>query len=175
MKLDDIKRIVGTVAPTLAAALGGPLAGMATREIGRVLLGDGAVAEADVIAAVSAASPADLVKLKQLDLEFAARMEEAGVDIARIDAADRASARDRQVRTGDWTPSVLGAAIIIGFFGLLGWVLAWGLPTEGSEVLIVLIGALAAMVTQIGNYFFGSSAGSKEKQDIIARMQGQRR
>lgn len=165
-----LKEIVGAVAPTLATALGGPLAGVATRAIATKLLDEPGAAVEDVEGAIGAASSEDLIKLKELEFEFRAEMEAAGVELERVAASDRDSARKRQSTMRDWTPSVLGLAIILGFFGLLGYILAYGLPTSGGEVLMIMVGALAAMTTQVGNYFFGSSAGSKEKNEMIADL-----
>ena len=53
----DWKSIVGTVAPAIATALGGPLAGLGVSAIGKALgLGDGASKE-DVAQAVLKATP----------------------------------------------------------------------------------------------------------------------
>ena len=164
--------IVRTVAPALATALGGPLAGIATRAIATSVIGKENATEAEVEAAILGASGTDLVKLKEVETKFAAEMKEAGVELERVAAADRASARDRQVKTGDWTPSVLGLAIILGFFGVLAYIFKYGLPAEGSEVLLLMVGALGAMTSQVGNYFFGSSVGSKTKEHIIADLKG---
>ncbi|PCH70273.1 MAG: hypothetical protein COC12_08445 [Rhodobacteraceae bacterium] len=168
----NFKEIIATVAPALAAALGGPLAGMATRAIAGELLGNPDAGINDVEMAIANASGPDLVKLKELDVRFKSNMAEAQVDLERIAADDRNSARERQVRMADWTPSVLGLAIILGFFGVLAWIFQFGLPDTGSEVLLIMVGALGAMTTQVGNYFFGSSTGSKSKDTIIANLKG---
>lgn len=164
--------IVATVAPALATALGGPLAGVATRAIAAKVVGKESASEAEVEAAILGASGSDLVKLKEVEARFAAEMTDAGVELERVAAADRASARDRQASTGDWTPSVLGLAVIVGFFGVLAYIFRYGLPAEGSEVLLLMVGALGAMTSQVGNYFFGSSVGSKTKETIIADLKG---
>jgi hypothetical protein len=168
----NFKEIIATVAPALATALGGPLAGMATRAIAGELLGNPDAGINDVEMAIANASGPDLVKLKELDVRFKSDMAEAQVDLERIAADDRNSARERQVRMADWTPSVLGLAIILGFFGVLAWIFRFGLPDTGSEVLLIMVGALGAMTTQVGNYFFGSSTGSKSKDTIIASLKG---
>lgn len=172
MKNRKFINVIATVAPTLATALGGPLAGVATRVIAGKLLGDDAASLQDVEAAIESAAPADLVKLKQLDVQFKKDMAEAGVKLEKIAADDRSSARDRQVRMKDWTPSILGLAIIIGFFGTLAYIFRFGMPVQGSEVLLIMMGALGGMTAQVGNYFFGSSTGSKSKDVVIATLKG---
>lgn len=164
--------IVATVAPALATALGGPLAGLATRAIAEKVVGRPDATEAEVEQAILGAGTGDLVKLKQVEAELTTELQEAGVELERIAAGDRASARERQIQSGDWTPAILGVAIVIGFFGVLAYMFRYGLPLEGSEVLLVMLGALGTMTSQVGNYFFGSSAGSKTKEAIIADMKG---
>ncbi|WP_039017327.1 hypothetical protein [Halocynthiibacter namhaensis] len=172
MKNSVIKDIIATVAPTLATALGGPLAGVATRAIAAKILGKDDASFAEVEAAITGASGADLVRLKELEYEFKAQMEEADIKLESIAADDRNSARQRQVQMKDWTPSVLGLAIIIGFFGVLAYIFRFGLPAEGSEVLLIMMGALGTMTSQVGNFFFGSSSGSKSKDAVIADLKG---
>lgn len=166
----QVTDLLKTVAPSVATALGGPLAGVAAQAItGK--LDDTPVADLGrVEALLSGAGPEDMVKLKELELEFQAQMEAAGIDLARIDAEDRDSARQRQVQMKDHTPSVLGVIILTGFFGILAYILRFGLPDVGGEVLLIMIGALGAMTTQVGNFFFGSSSGSKSKDAMIADL-----
>ncbi|MGR3433510.1 MAG: hypothetical protein ACU0CO_01275 [Shimia sp.] len=173
MKL-DIKRardVLREVAPSLATALGGPLAGTAVSVIAGKLGREGATLE-ELAPSIAAAKPDDLIALKELELEFAADMERAGIELARVEAGDRESARRRQTQMRDWTPTALGLAIILGFFGVLAFLFRVGLPAQGGEVLLILVGALSAMTTQVGNYFFGSSTGSKAKDDIISDLRG---
>ncbi len=166
----SIKEMLATVAPTVATALGGPLAGMATRAIAAKLLPNADATSDEVEAALAVASGADLAKLKQLEQEFKTQLREADIQLESIAAYDRASARERQTSMRDWTPSVLGLAIIIGFFGVLAYIFRFGLPDEGSEVLLLMVGALGAMTSQVGNFFFGSSAGSKAKDAFLSRI-----
>lgn len=165
--------IIAAVAPTLATALGGPLAGVATRTIADKLLGKPDASPEEVEAAIAGASGQDLVRLKEIEATFAAEMKQAGVELERVAAEDRDSARARQVQMRDWTPTLLGLTIILGFFGVLAWIFQYGLPEKGGEVLLIMVGALSAMTNQISNYFFGSSAGSKTKETLIASLKGE--
>ncbi|MDK3072747.1 hypothetical protein QO034_06465 [Sedimentitalea sp. JM2-8] len=166
--------IVATVAPTLATALGGPLAGVATRAIADQLLGKPDASPDEIEAAIAGATGADLVRLKEIEAKFAAEMKEAGVELERVAAMDRDSARARQVQMRDWTPTLLGLTIIVGFFGVLAWIFHSGLPERGGEVLLIMVGALGTMTTQVNNYFFGSTKKSGEKTEIIASLKGGR-
>jgi hypothetical protein len=76
------------------------------------------------------------------------------------------------VKLKDRTPAILGLSIIIGFFGVLAYLFKYGLPANGSEVLLIMVGSLGMMTSQVGNYFFGSSVGSKTKDVTIADLKG---
>jgi len=167
---ETLKGILSAVAPTVATALGGPLAGIATRAIATSILGDEEASIEQVEAAVTKASGPDLVKLKQLELNFKKQLADADIKLESIAADDRASARDRQARMGDWTPSILGGAIVVGFFGVLMYIFQFGMPDKGGELLLIMVGALGAMTTQVCNFYFGSSAGSKSKNAIISDL-----
>ena len=168
--MSKLRDILAAVAPTVATALGGPLAGVATRAIASKMLGREDATEDEVQEAVTSANGADLLKLKELELEFAKYLKDADIKLEQIASDDRSSARDRQARMKDWTPTILGLAIIVGFFGALAYIFVYGLPDSGSEVLLLMIGSLGAMTTQVANYYFGSSAGSKSKNAIISNL-----
>jgi len=168
-KIIDILR---GIAPTIATALGGPMAGVAVRTLANELIGKPDASDDEVQAAILSATGQDLVRLKQIEADFSAQMAEAGVELERIAADDRASARLRQSKTGDIAPTVLGGAVIIGFFAVLAYVTIYGLPTESGPVLALLIGSLATGLSQVLNFYFGSSVGSKNKDGIIASLKG---
>jgi hypothetical protein len=48
--------------------------------------------------------------------------------------------------------------------------IAYGLPAQGGEALLVMLGTLGTAWGAIVSYYFGSSAGSKEKTEAMNRM-----
>ncbi len=170
----DWKKIVGAVAPTLATALGGPLAGMAAAAVSDALLGKPNGSEAEIATALQAGGPDALLRLKQADQAFAVRMQELGIDLERVHANDRADARGREVKTGDKaTPRVLAGLIVGGFLLMVWFVLAGhvgGLKDPVAAGLIgTLIGYVSAKADQVVSYYFGSSAGSAEKTALLGK------
>lgn len=169
----DIMKVVGPllgqVAPTIATALGGPLAGLAAKTLSTVLLGKEDGSETEIAKALQSASPDQLAAIKKIDADFKTRMAELEIDLERIVAADRDSARKREVALGDHTPKILAAAITIGFFGILFWMFVYGVPKNGNEALLLMLGALQTAFTGVIAYYFGSSAGSKAKTDAMAK------
>lgn len=164
----DWKSLVGTIAPTLATALGGPMAGMAVKAIAGGLLGDENATEKDIALAMANATPDDLLKLKEADQSFALEMEKLGIDLERIAAGDRDSARNREIATKDNAPKILAGVIVTGFFATLATIAFVPIPTEAQQPINILLGSLTALLIQVGNYYFGSSAGSKEKTKQLA-------
>ena len=168
--MDKLLDLVRTVAPSIATAVGGPLAGMATRAISEALLGKPDGTEDELVEAAKNATPEELLALKQAEQSFVVRMRELDVDLERIANEDRSSARDREVKTGDWTPKALAAAVTLGFFGVLSYMISNGLPQHGGEAMLVMLGTLGTAWGAIISYYFGSSAGSKEKTDALNRV-----
>jgi hypothetical protein len=166
--LDHFGPLLGQVAPTIATALGGPLAGVAVKALSGVLLGHENGSEDDVKAAMASASPDQLAALKKIDADFKVSMKELDIDLERIAAGDRDSARKMQTETKDWVPKLLAIVITFGFFGILVWMLVQGMPQTGTEALLMMLGALGTAWTGVVNFYYGSSAGSKAKNDLLA-------
>jgi hypothetical protein len=169
--VDKIISIVRTVAPTIASAVGGPLAGMAVRTISDALLGKPDGTEEELTQAALAATPEQLLALKKAEQDFIVQMRELDIDLERIGNQDRDSARNREIKLKDVTPKVLAAIITVGYFGVLFWMLNYGLPSNGgSEAMLVMLGTLGTAWGGIVAYYFGSSAGSRDKNETINRM-----
>ena len=159
--------LLGQIAPSIATALGGPLAGIAVKTLSNALLGHESGTEEDVANALQNASPEQLSVIKKIDADFKVRMKELDIDLERISAGDRDSARQMQRDTKDWVPKVLAVVITLGFFGILIWMLLNGMPKTGTEALLMMLGALGTAWTGVVNFYYGSSAGSKAKTDAL--------
>lgn len=167
------KTIVGSVAPVLATALGGPLAGVAVKTIATQVLGKPEATQQEVETAVLEADPQMLLKLRTVDLEFKKTMLDAGVKLEEIASADRNSARDREVKTSDhWTPRILASIVMGGFLGCVYAVMSGyvqGLKDPMVAGLVgTLIGYCSAKADQVVSYYFGSSASSKSKDETLS-------
>lgn len=169
--LKGVVPVVATVAPTIATALGGPLAGMAVQALSRAILGTPDGSAAQVATALASATPDQLVALKREEHEFATKTAELELEWGKINQSDRASARDREVKAGDsFTPRMLAVGVTGGFFGILAWVLVRGIPPAGGDAVLLLLGSLGTAWTGIVSYYFGSSAGSADKTAQLASL-----
>lgn len=168
----DWKSLVGTLAPYLGAAIGGPLGGAAVGMVADAL-GLDDKSEASIKNALQGITPDQVAAIKAADQQFQIRMRELDIDsVAKIEAlavSDRDSARQREVSVGDRTPQVLVFAV------LLAWVVAqvclfvMPIPQGNSELLSRALGSLDALLGVSFAYFFGSTAGGKLKSELLAK------
>jgi len=172
-----LRRIVGSVAPALATALGGPLAGMATAAISKELLGKPDASPEELEQALFTSGPEVLVKLRELDRQFEAEMRKLDIDLAALEVKDRASAR-RMFSVNVWPQVTLSALFVGGYFAVLyalfDQVRSGALAEVPSWVLglsTTLLGVLTGEVPRIMAFWFGSSLGSKEKTRVLAASQ----
>lgn len=170
--MSDWKSVLSAVAPALATALGGPLAGIAVNALSQSVLGSANGSPDDIGKAISTGSPDIIEKVINAEKSFKLDMERLKLDYEKISQADRASARDREVQTKDPTTRRLAYAYTVGYFLALWAVWKYGLPDQIKDVMIGLLGVLTAAQAAILNYYFGSSAGSAEKSAAMAQVLG---
>ena len=110
------KSLIGTLAPTIALALGGPVAGVAVAALGSALgLGDGAT-EQQVAAAMQNLTPDQILAIRQENDRFEAEMAQKKIDLAALVVDDRKSARDREARVGNSrVPEMLAFGALLFF------------------------------------------------------------
>ena len=69
---------------------------------------------------------------------------------------------------------ILAGFITLGFFTTLVLLIFKAVPEANRDILYIMIGALIGSFTGgVVGYFFGSSAGSANKTDIMAKTEAQ--
>lgn len=180
---DTIKNIIGGVAPALATALGGPLAGAAVSSIASKVLGN-PDASADEVASALAGPMTPELRAKIVDAETTLKIESRKLDTEdrRIDAdvekrylddvndARKAHGHDRDIM-------VMGASVLIGWLLITGATLFGLYEILIGGIKVVDVGIVATVFTVLGStvgyvsnsaqqvlsYYFGSSRGSAQK------------
>jgi hypothetical protein len=152
-----------TVAPTIATALGGPLAGMAVSAVAKAI-GCEPDAVQDIISS-NKLSAEQVASIQLAELELKKQAQSMNLDFAKLTAEDKKSARDMQIATKSWIPSLLAISVTIGFFGILIG-LMYGQIQHAPQIDIML-GALGTAWTGIISFYFGSSASSQAKNDLL--------
>jgi len=151
------------IAPTIATALGGPLAGLAVDAISKAVGID--PKDVNKTIAEGKLTADQIAQIKTAELAMAARAQEMGLDFEKIAVDDRKSARQMQSTTQSWIPGIMAIAVTIGFFGIL-----IGLMTDHfktSDALMLMLGSLGTAWTGIIAFYFGSSAGSQKKDELL--------
>lgn len=166
----DWKSVIGTVAPTVATGLFGPIGGLIASVAGRVLMGNDKATPQDVVDHVMAnQSPETFAKLREVEAGVQVKLKELDISLEQIHAKDRASARGREIALKDKVPAILATVVTLGFFGCLGYMLKFGLNKDmaGAEAMLIMLGALGSAWGSIIAYYFGSSKGSSDKDETI--------
>ena len=156
-----------TVAPTIATALGGPLAGMAVSAVAKAI----GVSPDEVQSVISSGklTAEQVASIQLAELELKKQAQSMNLDFAKLMAEDKKSARDMQIATKSWIPALLAVFVTIGFVGIL-----LGLMTEHfktSDALMLMLGSLATAWTGVMAFYFGSSASSQAKTELLAKSE----
>ena len=165
--LDTAKGVLGTVAPLLARAAAGPLAGQAAQFICGALGLAPNTPQDEMAAALQNATPEQLAALRKADNDFRVAMRQLDVQESQLAYGDTTDARAREVAVRDHTPALLAFGVTIGFFGLLGLLAFHDVPTSNQNALNLMLGALGASFGGVIAYYFGSSKGSQDKDKML--------
>jgi hypothetical protein len=185
--------LVLSLAPQLAGMIFGSKGADATAKVATVVQtvvgtaadlstpGGVAAAVAHIQANAQASSDAKLADLhlqmqKQQD-EAAEALRQDALDELKTRLADTGSARAMatelaKAHSGLAYGSVVVSVVIVAAFGATTYaVLAGHLSATDAQFGSVLVGTLAAMATQVANYWLGSSQSSSAKNVLLANAQ----
>lgn len=161
--------VLKTVLPTLASALVSPLAGVAVAALTKLFnLNDEQVGDAAAFARDAMTDPDKLLLLRQVEVDLRKYELENGFRFAELEIRDRESARAREVGTKDRTNKILAFTIIIAFISTTFGVVFIGIGGGIDSALAgTLLGYLSAKAEQVLSYYFGSTAGSRLKTELL--------
>lgn len=159
------------VAPTVASALMGPLGGAAVTALGAIFgVSEPTQAKIKDIIESGQMTSEQLAELKKLEMKLKADEQERGFRYAELEFKDRDSARQREVATGDKVNRNLAYFVVAAFVCMVATTLL-GLAKVESALAGTLIGYLSAKAEQILAYYFGSTAGSQRKTELLAKAE----
>lgn len=150
--MDELFGLLKGIAPTLATAVVGPLGGAAVAAIAAKF---GVSDSVEAVAKAISGDPQAAQKLAELELEY-----------AKLDAADRDSARKRELEiatsaAAPWYSKMVTPVLAIGMFLLWASVnillLNNSIPDAMREIVIRMLGSLDAATMLILSYYFGNS------------------
>lgn len=151
------------IAPTLATAIAGPFGTMAYG-LAATALG---VSTEDAQKTIESGklTSEQIAAIQQAEIAIKARAQELGLDFAKLAVDDRKSARDMQSTTRSLVPSILALLVTLGFFGILIGLMTKTFAT--SDALMLMLGSLGTAWTGIIAFYFGSSASSQAKDQLL--------
>ena len=151
------------LAPTIASCLGGPLAGMAVEAISKAIGVDPSAVQDTINSGKLTAE--QIASIQQAEIALKAKAQEMNLDFEQLAVQDRKSARDMQNTTKSFIPPLLALIITLGFFGILIGMMTG--KVTSSDALMLLLGSLGTAWTGVISFYFGSSASSQAKDQLI--------
>lgn len=111
---------------------------------------------------------------KKLLQEFELKIKEFEIEMYRLDAADRDSARNREIEIAkaggqDIMMMVAGGVALVAFLLVLVTVLFIDIPEKNEKLVYHVLGITEGVAISVFTYYFGSSKGSADKQKKIEK------
>ena len=154
-----------SLAPTLATALGGPLAGMAVEAISKAIGVDPSEVQNTINSGKMTAD--QIASLQQAELALKARAQEMGLDFEKLAVADRASARQMQISTNSFVPPTLSIMIVVAWSAVQYFLLTHVIDPSMRELIARVLGTLDGALMLVLSFYFGSSSGSQAKDTML--------
>lgn len=172
--MPDWKDVISSVAPGLATAFGGPLAGAAVKVIADKVLGNPAASQEDVIQALSSGTLTgeQIVALKLAEQQFQLELTKINADTEKVYLQDVQDARARQIAIKDTMPQTIFFLLLVVYVLEFG-VFVSGVVPNDDFVRALLTRAFATVETGLTGaiaYFIGSSRGSKASGDAVRKI-----
>ena len=160
-----------TLAPTVAAAIFGPLGAVAVSAVGDLLGISGATKDkiSEVIQR-GQMTPEQIGKLRELELEYQNNEKERSFKYAELSFRDRDSARQANVSGGTqgklfW----LSLILLLVSLGVETLVLFIGYPPGTPEIIVGrVLGLMDAVAMLVLSYWYGTTNGSAVKTELLA-------
>jgi len=154
-----------SIAPTIATALGGPLAGLAVNAVSSAIGVDPSEVQNTINSGKMTAD--QIASLQTAEIALKARAQEMGLDFEKLAVADRSSARQMQMTTGSFVPPLLSVMIVIAWSTIQWFLLTHVIESSMRELVARVLGTLDGALMLVLSFYFGSSSGSQSKDAML--------
>lgn len=123
------------------------------------------------------------IELRKSEQQFQIDMQKLSLEEKQMVIGDIGNARSREVEIAksenatklskNTLPLMALGTIVLSF--ILFYVLIFSptlIPANSKDIVIYILGVLSGILAQVYSYYFGSSAGSAEKQKTINQIKG---
>lgn len=171
--LDTLKKL----APTVASALGGPLAGVAVAALGELFgVSDPTKDKIQSVIENAQMNGEQVAGLRQLEMKLKSEEQERGFKYAELEFKDRDSARNRDaeiVKSGkrNYRADImffLAVAVICGLVYAI-----WSTPDINEfmkGIVTLVLGRFLGYLDNIYSFEFGTTRGSQNKDSTIDKL-----
>ena len=161
--MNDLLKLLGSIAPALASLVAGPAGGLAVSAIAKKL---GVTDTVEAVTEAIAGDPEVALKLAQIDLDkikadYANTADARDMQKIALQQSDTFSKRFTMYLTSFWS---IAAAVYIGFitFSII--------PEPNVRFADTILGfILGTVIATMLNFWFGSSIGSKDKAEALRK------
>lgn len=167
--LDTLK----SLAPTVASALGGPLAGAAVTALGDMFgISSPTQEKIGKLFADGQITSEHLFDLRKLETDYQNQEKERGFKYAELEFKDRDSARNMAIQTHSITPAVLTWLIVLITLTAEAALLFNKIPPSADPIIVGrILGTMDAALITVLSFWFGSNSGSLRKTELLAAAQ----
>ena len=161
--------ILKKLAPLLGTAIAGPFGALAA-----TFLADKLGVQEKTIAAVTEAlstnglSAEQVTSIRQAEIEFKKWMGDNQIKQDQLVADDRKDARAMQIATQSKMPAILTILVTVGFFTVLGALLAMP-ELKANEIVLVMVGQLSAVWGACVAFYVSTTFSSASKTQLLAQ------
>ena len=172
----DWKTTLVKLAPTVASALGGPLAGAAVAALGEVFgVSEPTQEKIKGIIEGGQMTGEQLSAIKTLELRLKAEEQERGFRYAELEIRDRESARDRDsnlahagIKNYRADSMYFLSVVVICVLVYLTWK-DGGINEYVKGIITLVLGRFLGYLDNIYNFEFGTTRGSALKSELLAK------
>ena len=118
-------------------------------------------------------------EIAKASMQYEVEMAALSIEEKKAYLADTASARENQTRiqesaNASWFAKNVHSILAVCIIGLTFFIYFWiicgkmnSIDSSVKDIMIYILGALTTISTQVVAYYFGSSMGSKDKQNSL--------
>ncbi len=158
MKWSELGEAIANYAPLLGGVIGGPAGGAIGSIVASVF---GVKNEPDAILEAVKADPEAAIKLRMIELDNKAELQNIAVELAKSEILDKQNARMENKHSS--VPAALSAVLSMVIVIIIYLLFYTPVPEESKDVLFMLLGVVVKEWGGAMQFWFGTTRSSQEK------------